>query len=121
MRELERILAALRAIRAPLCKSEYDLHALVHGALVAADLPVTHEAPLKPRRRIDFLCAEVGVEVKRGRPQRTPLLRQLTAYAQCDAVGSLVLVADHPPRLPDTLCGKPLAVISLNRLWGIAL
>lgn len=120
MNELQSILSALRKIRAPQCTSEYNLHALILNALTSANLTVSHEALLQPRRRIDFLCGTVGVEVKRGKPQRTMLLKQLTAYASCNAIEALILVAEHPPRLPDILCGKPLVVLSLQRLWGVA-
>lgn len=115
------VLSALRTIRAPRIGSEYDLHALVSGALQAAGIACLHEARLAPRRRIDFLCGGTGVEVKRGRPSPAPLLRQLSAYAGSERVSDLVLVAERPPRLPDAVCGKPLHVISLQRLWGIAL
>lgn len=121
MTELDRVLGALGAIRAPRTVSEYDLHALVSEALAAGGLSFRHEVPLAPRRRIDFLCGQVGVEIKRGKPATAPLLRQLAAYAGSEAVTAMVLVAERPPRLPATICGKPLALVSLQRLWGIAL
>lgn len=115
------LLSALSKIRAPRTTSEYDLHALVTEALCAAGIPFRHEAPIAPRRRIDFLCGNTGVEVKRGRPLAQPLVRQLRAYAQSEEVGALVLVAEHPPRLAGEVGGKPLYVVSLYKLWGIAL
>lgn len=121
MCELKRVTEALRRIRAPRTMSEYDLHALVAEALDLGQVPYRHEAVLAPRRRIDFLCGGVGVEVKRGRPTPAPLCRQLTAYAQSALVSSLVLVAERPPVLPKQIAGKPLHVISLGRLWGIAI
>ena len=121
MQELQAVLSALQTIRAPRTTSEYDLHALVGEALSRASLPCRHEVPLAPRQRIDFACGPIGVEVKRGKPALSPLLRQLTAYAASEAVSALVLVADRPPRLPDTVMGKPLLVVSLSKLWGIAL
>ena len=81
MTETECVLAALCALRAPRTTNEYDLHRLVAEALDAAGLTVLHEAPLGPRRRIDFLCGSVGVEVKRGWPPFARVLRQLQAYA----------------------------------------
>lgn len=114
-------MTAIKSIRAPRAVSEYDLHAMVTQALAAHGLSCVHEAKLAPRRRIDILCGGVGVEVKRGKPQLKPLLKQLEGYAQSELLTSLVLVAELPPRLPQTLCGKPLHAISLQRLWGIAL
>ena len=121
MHELETILAALRFIRSPRTPSEYDLHALVTDALLSQGILCLHEARIAPRRRIDVLCGAIGIEIKRGRPALTPLMRQLEAYAQSEMIQALVLVAEHPPRLPGTVYGKPLATVSLQRLWGIAL
>lgn len=121
MQELDQVLSALSAIRAPRTFNEYDLHAIVLEALRAAGLPVRHEAVLAPRRRIDFLCGRVGVEIKRGRPSPAPLLRQLSAYAACDGVQALVLIAERVPPLPGQVGGKALRTVSLQKLWGIAL
>lgn len=121
MDELDTVLRALRTIRAPRTVSEYDLHALVTQALTASGLVCQHEAPVAPRRRIDVLCGAIGVEVKRGRPAPTALMRQLEAYAASGRIAALVLVAERPPRLPQTVGGKPLRAVSLQRLWGIAL
>ncbi|MDL2317552.1 hypothetical protein LJC74_00470 [Eubacteriales bacterium OttesenSCG-928-A19] len=118
---METVLHALRGIRAPRTTSEYDLHALVTEALALHGLPCRHEAQLAPRHRIDVLCGAVGVEIKKGRPSAAALIKQLEGYAQSDAIEALVLVAEWPPRLPSAICGKPLHVISLQRLWGIAL
>ena len=121
MRTGEDIARALQTIRAPIFQNEYDLHAVILIALQSAGIEALHEVTLAPRRRIDFLCEGVGLEVKRGRPQRTALLKQLTGYAQNERVTSLVLIADHPPRLPDAICGKKLIAVSLHKLWGIAI
>lgn len=121
MNELDQVLRALGTIRAPRALSEYDLHALVSQALQAAGLPVRHEAVLAPRRRIDFLCGGIGVEIKRGRPSAAPLLRQLSGYAASEAIQALVLIAERVPPLPATVSGKALRTVSLQRLWGIAL
>lgn len=121
MYDLDTVLAALHAIRAPRTSSEYDLHALVSEALETKGLAFLHEARIAPRRRIDFLCGSVGLEIKRGRPASAALQRQLAAYAESPALSALVLVAERPPLLPSTLFGKPLCAVSLLRLWGVAL
>ena len=66
----EQVLLALTAIRAPQTQDEYDLHGLTADALQRADIEFRHEAPLASRCRIDFLCGTVGIEIKRGRPDR---------------------------------------------------
>ena len=118
---LEAVLAALRTIRAPLERGEYDLHALVEAALTRAGIECRHEVPLAPRCRIDFLCGGIGIEVKRGLPERARIRRQLARYAACGRVEALVLVTERAVDLPDTLGGKPLRAVCLRRLWGIAL
>ena len=49
------------------------------------------------------------------------ILRQLTRYAACPQVASLILVTEKTVPVPHTLCGKPVRLLCLNRLWGIAL
>lgn len=121
MDELQTVLAALSTLRAPKAQDEYDLHAQTALALANAGLPFRHEAPVAPRRRVDFLCGSVAVEIKRGRPARAALLTQLAAYAQSPLVSAVVLVTERVPALPGTICGKPLAIVGLQRLWGVAL
>lgn len=119
--EAERVLTALRAIRAPRPQDEYDLHGLVADALQQADIPFAHEAPLAPRCRVDFLCERVGIEIKRGRPGRDTVLKQLRRYAETGKVSALVLVCEKGVSLPTRLGAVPLHQISLFSLWGLAL
>ena len=118
---METVWNALKNLRAPLVQEEYDLHALVAQALEQAGIPFRHEAPLGPGRRIDFLCGDIGIEVKRGRPAPAVLKKQLTAYLQSDHLTGLILVVERTAALPPQLAGKPVKILSLNRLWGIAL
>lgn len=119
---LEAVLAALHTIRAQKVGSEVEyLHPLVATALNAAALPHQREAELGSGSRVDFLTYDgVVVEVKRGRPRRADLMRQLERYASHDVVNAIVLVLERSTPLPDKLCGKPVRVISLNMLWGLA-
>lgn len=118
---LSRVTQAISRLRAPFCKGEYDLHALVAGALREADIPFLHEERLAPRCRVDFLAGTVGIEIKKGRPQRRQLLHQLERYAASPRIEALVVLAERAADLPNEILGKPCVVISLNRLWGIAL
>lgn len=118
---LDQVLEALRTLRAPIQQGEYDLHRLVLDTLAKYGVPCEHEKKLAPRCRIDILCGGVGVEIKRGKMERARLLTQLARYAQCEQVTALVLVAERSVSLPRTVAGKPLTIICLNRLWGIAL
>ena len=112
---------ALQGLRVPMQQGEYDLHRLVAACLESQGIEYIHEARLGPRCRIDFLCGGVGLELKRGKPNRTQLLAQLARYADCEQVSGLIVIAERSVDLPHTLRGKPLRVLCLNRLWGIAL
>ncbi|MDO4483330.1 MAG: hypothetical protein Q4C54_02495 [Clostridia bacterium] len=118
---MDEIIATLKTIRAPIQQGEYDLHQIVMDTLAARGIPFVHEAKLGPRCRIDLLCGGVGLEIKRGKPDRKKLISQLTRYAGCDGITALVAVCEGSVALPRTLCGKPVAAICLNKLWGIAL
>ena len=118
---MRNVIAALETLRAPIQQGEYDLHRLVMDALDAHGIPCEHEARLAPHCRIDILCGTVGIEIKRGKPDRARLLAQLTRYAQCSQLTGIILVAEKSVSLPRTVAGKPLHIICLNRLWGIAL
>jgi superfamily II DNA or RNA helicase len=117
----ETVLAALAAIRAPQARDEYDLHGLTAAALQRADIPFRHEAPLAPRCRVDFLCDTVGIEIKRGRPDKTPVEKQLARYAETGKLTALILLSEKAlPSLPGFVCGIPVYPVSLYRLWGVA-
>ena len=118
---MDAVYEALTALRAPLQQGEYDLHRLVMDALAAAGIPFAHEVKLAPRCRIDLMCGRVGIEIKRGKPEPKRIRQQLARYAECDGIDGLILVAERTVAVPHTLSGKPVRVICLNRLWGIAL
>ena len=118
---MEEIYEALCTLRAPLQQGEYDLHRLVMDALERAAIPYVHEVRLAPRCRIDLMCGSVGIEVKRGAVDKAGVMRQLTRYAACEQVQSLILVTEKTVPVPRMLCGKPVRLLCLNRLWGIAL
>lgn len=118
---MQHIIDAISNLRAPLQQGEYDLHRLVMDELTAAGVPFAHEVKLGPRCRIDLLCGGVGIEIKRGLLDKARLLNQLRRYAVCEQIESLILVTEKTVALPRTIGGKPVRLICLNRLWGIAL
>ena len=120
-REMRRVADALAAVRMPAQPEEYDIHAAVADALSAAGLAFIHEYRLGPRNRIDFLVGRVGIEVKKGRPATSDLTRQLRRYLAADALDGLIVVTQRVTAVPSVICGKPVILVSLNRLWGVAL
>lgn len=115
------ILSALSAVRTPAAPGEYDLHALIAAALDEAGIAYTHEARLPGGARIDFLTGSVGIEVKKSRPERARLLRQLDKYLACQELDALIVVSQRALSLPSTCRGKPVILFTLNRLWGVSL
>ncbi len=120
-RHMAAVAAALSAIRVPAQPEEYDIHAAVAAALDTAGLVYEHEYRLGPRRRVDFRVGRIGIEVKKGRPASPALREQLQKYLESGALDGMIVVTQRATRVPETLCGKPVMLISLNRLWGVAL
>lgn len=120
-REIETVVQALAAVRIPAQPEEYDIHAAVARALSGAGLPYEHEYRLGPRRRIDFRVGRIGIEVKKGRPASSQLREQLRRYLESDALDAVIVVAQRVTWVPEAICGKPVRLVSLNRLWGVAL
>ena len=120
-REIERVAAALCAVRVPAQPEEYDIHAAVARALADAELEYEHEYRLGPRRRVDFRVGRIGIEVKKGRPASSKLAEQLRRYLESDGIDAIVVVTQRATALPATIAGKPVCLIPLNRLWGVAL
>ena len=63
----------------------------------------------------------MGIEVKKGRPASAELKRQLARYLESDALDAVIVVTQRTTALPDAILGKPVRLVSLNRLWGVAL
>lgn len=119
--EMQTIVCALSSIRIPAMPGEYDLHADVSAALTRAGIAHIHEYRLAPRCRIDFLAGRIGIEIKKGRPAPTALKEQLTRYLNCDDLDAIIVVVQQTVNLPQTMFCKPVKLVSLNRLWGVAL
>ena len=100
---------------------EYDLHAEISAALTQSGIAHAHEYKLAPRCRIDFLAGRVGIEIKKGKPSASALKTQLARYLQSDDLDAIVVVTQQAVALTRTIVGKPVELVSLNRLWGVAL
>lgn len=115
---LERISAALSAGRFDLSE-ETQCQAQIETWLRERmpDVEISREHRLSPRDRPDFFICGVAVEVKMNKCRPSDVLRQLTRYAEHEAVEALVLVANRAAHLPRTLNGKPLVLVSLGQGW----
>ena len=63
----------------------------------------------------------MGIEVKKGRPASSELAKQLRRYLASDELDAVVVVTQRVTHVPASISGKPVRLISLNRLWGVAL
>jgi hypothetical protein len=96
--------------------SERELQDGIARALDAGGFVWHREVRLSAIDVVDFLVDTVAVEVKvSGSP--IEIARQLSRYADSPGVAELLLVtrkSQHALRLPDSLAGKPLVVLSLE-------
>lgn len=121
MNDVSAILDALSTLRIAPQPEEYEIHREIERALDDAGISYIHEYKIMPGRRIDFLCGSIGIEVKKSRPDAARLKQQLTRYLDGTCISVMIVVLQKPCRLPDTICSKPVYVLALNRLWGVAL
>lgn len=118
---LQMVLDALEVLRSPFALYESDIHLTVEKRLREAGLPFEHEARIGKGCRIDYLVGNVGIEIKKGKPTPSVLIGQLRRYAACEGIEALVVLTQRSVTLPSSVAGVPVAVLSLNRLWGVAL
>lgn len=115
------VLTALREIRLPYAVYEMDIHGQVRRTLENRKIEFIHEAVLAKGCRIDYLAGSVGIEIKKGKPNRTRLLSQLERYLAQDRIGSMIVVSWFSVRIPAKICGKRVELIALSQLWGVSL
>ena len=89
--------------------------------LTDAGIPHRREQRFGPRCRADIWINGIVIEVKKDRPSRAALLQQIDRYASQDPVRGVIVVLEKSIPLPQALHDKPVASISLNAMWGIAL
>ena len=119
--EIDAIVRALRVLRLPAVPGEYDIHALVEDVLLQTGFELKHEARISPGCRIDFLCGDIGIEVKKGKPAPAALKKQLEKYAASGRVRALLIIAPGDLRMPRSVGGVPVVCVALSRMWGVAL
>ena len=121
MNDVQNILHALSTLRVSPQPEEYEIHSEIARALDDAGIAYIHEHKLLPGRRIDFACGKIGIEVKKSRPAASRLREQLQRYLEETELECVIVVMQKPCVLPKTICNKPVYIVSLNRLWGVAL
>lgn len=118
---IEQILLSLRRIRISPSDYEYDLHKIISQRFDEDGISYAREYVLGRYSRIDFFISGIGIEVKKGRPNRTNVVKQLSKYAEYDEIKYIIFVAERSVELPSIINGKQCTCITLSRNWGVAL
>jgi hypothetical protein len=121
---VEEVLSAIKQLRVGKIYEEYELQAAIANVFDKHEIAYIKECRLGPGSRVDFLTQSgAAVEVKKGKPNRTRLIKQINRYAEYPEVKAVVIVVETSLRIPvtQTTNGKPCAVVGLQKLWGIAL
>jgi hypothetical protein len=93
---------------------EAELQEAIARVLTEGEIPFQREFQLSAKDRIDFIVADVGIEVKIGSTY-AQVIRQLHRYAQFGEVQGLVLVTTKATHtLPDFISQKPLMLLNLS-------
>jgi len=100
---------------------EFQIHDELCAALAKAGIPHRREFTFGHRCRADIWTQGIAIEVKKQRPARAAIHAQVQRYAEQSALRGLIVVLERSIHLPNEINGKPVAVLSLNSLWGIAL
>lgn len=117
------IIDLLNRGRFPL-SDEKMLQAEMALALKAAGVHFKREVTLAPGDIVDFLVIDaeevklqgIAIEVKIGGSRRNTF-KQLERYCGHDAVREIILATTVVMGLPETINGKPTAVVNLGRGW----
>ena len=115
------IFQALSSLRAESACLEMEYHSEIANALTNADIIFEHEKLLAKGARIDFLVNGIGIEIKKNKPVKSQLIKQLSRYALCNEVQGLIVVTQRAITLPAFINEKPVYVLSLQSLWGVGL
>ena len=101
--------------RLPL-QSEKQLQAALAVELERAGIAFEREVDLGGGDVIDFLCGDVGLELK-IKGQRRAIYRQCQRYCCHDRIGALILATSAAMGMPSVLEGKRVHVLSFGRAW----
>jgi hypothetical protein len=120
---IQEIITILKGLRVNLVTEEWDLQRQIFIELQLDDrFTFEREYKLGSRSRVDFMITGgVIIEVKKGKPNKAEVIKQLTRYAAYPEVTAIILVVETSLTIPRELLGKPCVSFGLNKLWGIAL
>lgn len=119
----EDILRSLKRNRMGFIEEEYIIQDNIAKQFDKDHIEYKKEYKLGPRNRIDFYIEElgIGIETKKGKPNKDNLFKQLTRYSQFESIKELIVVVERSVKLPQSINGKNITIISLNKLQGVAI
>lgn len=119
---IDRVINAVNTVRIRQAGlQEASIHDAACAALEGHGIAYRREYIFGPRCRADIWIDGIVIEIKKQRPAHAALIGQLVRYADKPTVRAIVVVMERSMVLPATMNDKPITVISLNALWGIAL
>jgi len=119
---IDDVLLVLRAVRLREAGlQEVDIRDRLLEHLLRKGLPATKEFVFAKSCRADIWIDGIVVEVKKKRPHTGDLLAQLQRYAAATSSRAVILVLERAVPVPTTIDEKPVVMLSLNSLWGVAL
>ena len=121
LKSMDIIVNAISDIRLSLSKDEFSMYESINTILSKNEISFSREVNIGGGSRLDYLCDNIAIEVKRGKPNRKILVKQIGRYMTSPSVESLILVVERNVDLPEIVGSKPCFVLSLNKQWGIAL
>lgn len=116
MPSLEEIKNLIYSLRPSFPISEGEIHSLLSSCLDKNKISYIHEARLDEKSRIDFLIGDIGVEIKKSRPNKAALMKQLNKYSLSDKISGLIMLSEQNIRLDESINSKPLISISLRKI-----
>ena len=114
---MEELLGVLKNLRVHMVTEEFIIHERIKSLLEDQGIPFRHEVSIGKGSRIDFIVDGIGIEVKKGKPNRNSVLKQLSRYSESDEIDGLILVIERSMDIPEQLNGKECRVVALNKLW----
>ncbi|WP_113675837.1 hypothetical protein [Vallitalea guaymasensis] len=122
MPTVEAIINSLKKIRTGVVIDEYKLQNTIARQFSKDEINFVRECTIGKRCRIDFFIpGGIGIEVKKGKPNRVTVLQQLGRYAESYKINCIILVVEKNLDVPSTINGKRCFSIGLNKQWGVAI
>ncbi len=119
--KLQRLVSVLQSQKPPFFVTEEQMHAFVANCLEQNQIEYIHEYRFANRARIDFYCDGIGIEIKKGKPNRAQILAQLKKYAEENTICAIIVLVQSAMQLPQSLANKPIYVLPIYKAWSLSL